>query len=252
MKWLVIPDMQVPDHDMKALQSVLSFAEHYQPDGVLIVGDELDSPEPSRWNKGYAGEFAGTLQQSIDTCHDILSMISSTTEGPVHLMRSNHGERIRTYLSRYAPALRDLRALDYGTLLGLDDLGITYHDKPFEFAKGWVLAHGDEGSLTQTPGGTALGLAKKWGKSVLCGHTHRAGLQHQHLSLNGRVSQHLFGIEVGHLMMYGNGKSKADYLRAGHANWQQAIAIVEVDGRNVVPTLIPLFNSAVRFGGVTY
>lgn len=248
MKWLVIPDLQVPDQDMKALRSVVEFAAAYEPDGILIVGDELDSPEPSRWNKGYAGEFAGTLQKSIDECHDVLELISRATDGPVHLMRSNHGERIRTYLARYAPALSNLRALDYSTLLGLNELDITYHDKPYEFAKGWVLAHGDEGSLIQTSGGTALGLAKRWGKSVVCGHTHRAGLQHHHLYLNGRPSSLLFGLEVGHLMDI----RKANYLKAGSANWQQAIATVEVAGNTVVPTLIPLFNSRVLWNGVMY
>lgn len=172
MRWLVVPDMQVPDEDRKAVESVTRFIEDYQPDGLLCVGDELDSPEPSRWSKGYAGEFSGTLQRSIDRCHDVLAGFATALgpDKPFHLMRSNHGDRIRTYIDRYAPALGSLRALDYATLLGLGDLGITYHSKPFEFAPGWMLAHGDEGSLIQTSGGTALGLAKKWGRSVVCGH----------------------------------------------------------------------------------
>lgn len=248
--FLVIPDLQVPDHDVKAWKSVIEFAAHLDPDEVLIVGDELDSPQPSRWNKGYAGEYAGTLQRDIDVCHALFDdlILALGKDIPIHLMRSNHGERIRTYLNRYAPALGSLRALDYSTLLGLDELGITYHEKPYEFTKGWVLAHGDEGSLVQTSGGTALGLAKRWGKSVVCGHTHRAGLQHHHLYLNGKPSSLLFGLEVGHLMDI----RKANYLKAGSANWQQAVAVIDVDGVNVTPYLVPLFGSRVRWNGVTY
>lgn len=246
MKWLVISDMQIPDHDAKAVQSVYRFIEWLRPDGLLVVGDELDSPEPSRWNKGYAGEYAGTLQKGIDICHEVLSGFRTALgDGPFHLMRSNHGERVRTYIARYAPALAPLRALDYATLLGFEDLSITYHQRPFEFAPGWVLAHGDEGNLIQTAGGTALGLAKRWGKSVVAGHTHRAGLQHAHLSLNGKTTQHLFGMEVGHLMDV----RKANYLKAGSANWQQAIAVIDVDGKHVQPTLIPMFNSIVNYQG---
>lgn len=247
MKWLVIPDLQVPDHDLKAVASVTRFIEWLQPDGLLCVGDELDSPEPSRWNKGYAGEYAGTLQKGIDTCHDILDGFATALgpNKPFHLMRSNHGERIRTYIARYAPALASLEVLDYQRLLGFDALGITYHEQPYEFAPGWVLAHGDEGSLTQTAGGTALGLAKKWGKSVVCGHTHRAGLQHSHLYLNGRPSSLLFGLEAGHLMDI----RKADYLKAGSANWQQALAVIDVDGKRVHPQLIPMFDSSVTYQG---
>lgn len=244
--WVAVPDMQVPDHDMKAIESLYRFIEAVKPDGLIVVGDELDAPEPSRWNKGYAGEYSGTLQKGIDTCHDILAGFRTALgDGPIHLMRSNHGERVRTYVSRYGPALASLRCLDYSTLLGFDDLDITYHERPFEFAPGWLLAHGDEGSLIQTAGGTALGLAKKWGKSVVCGHTHRAGLQHQHLAVNAKVTSHLFGMEVGHLMRM----DKAGYLKAGSANWQQAFGVLRVEGKTVQPELVPIFNRTVNYHG---
>jgi hypothetical protein len=253
MKWIVISDMQVPFHDPKTISSLYRFIEATQPDGLLVVGDELDSPAPSQWQKGYAGEYSGTLQKEIDDCHGVLQGFRAALgEGPIHLSRSNHGDRIRKYINRYAPALDSLRGLDYSVLLGFAELGITYHRQPFEFAPGWVLAHCDEGPSTQTAGGTALGLAKKWGKSVVGGHTHKAGLQHQHLSLNGKINTQLFGLEVGHLMRFGNGKNSADYLKAGAANWQQATALIEVDGRRVQPTLIPIFNSTVVWNGVTY
>jgi hypothetical protein len=250
MKWLVIPDLQVPDHDRKFCTSVANYIAALKPDGLCVVGDELDAPEPSRWNKNFAGEYAGTLQASISECNLVLATFRDALGAgkPYHLMRSNHGDRIRTYINRYAPALASLESLEYQRLLGFDDIGITYHKRPFEFAPGWVLAHGDEGSLTQTPGGTALGLAKKWNKSVVCGHTHRAGLQHHHSYLNGKPSALLFGLEVGH----GMDIKKADYLKAGSANWQQAIAVIDVDGRNVYPNLIPVFGSRVTVDGVTY
>lgn len=250
MRWVVIPDLQVPDQDDRAVDSTYQFIERTLPDGILIVGDESDQPEPSRWNKGYAGEYAGTLQKGLDKTAAVLRGYRDALgpDKPIHLMRSNHGDRIRTYINRYAPALGSLRVLDYGNLVGLDESGIEYHSRPFEFAPNWVLAHGDEGSLIQTAGGTALGLAKKWGKSVVCGHTHRAGVQHHHLVLNARISRPIFGVETGHLM----DMRKADYLKAGSANWQQAITIIDVDGSHVVPTLIPIINRRVVFDGVTY
>jgi len=60
---IVIPDMQVPYHDSRAVRAVQNFVGDYQPDELYCVGDEADSPEPSRWNKGLAGEFEGTLQK---------------------------------------------------------------------------------------------------------------------------------------------------------------------------------------------
>lgn len=245
-KWLIVPDLQVPDHDTVAIRNVLAFIDFWQPDGVAFVGDELDAPEPSRWNKGYAGEYAGTLQKGIDTCHDVLaSFREAAPEARMILMRSNHGERIRTYINRYAPALGSLRSLDYESLMGFEELGIEYFTQPYEFAPGFVLAHGDEGSLSQTAAGTAMGLAKKWGKSCICGHTHRAGVQHQHLVVNGKVTTHLYGIETGHLMDI----RKANYLKAGSANWQQAITLVEVDGKVSHPTLLLMRDRKINYNG---
>lgn len=247
--WVCIPDLQVPDHDAKAVASVTRFIEWLRPDGLVLVGDELDAPEPSRWNRSMAGEYAGTLQKSINQCHEILAGFRQAAgSAPIHLMRSNHGERIRTYIRRYAPALESLESLEYQRLLGLDELNVTYHQEPYEFVPGWLLAHGDEGGLNQTAGGTALGLAKKWGMSVCAGHTHRAGLQHQHLAVNGKVRRHIFGLEAGHLM----DMRKAGYLKAGSANWQQAIALFEVEGKRVTPTLLPIFGSTVTYQGRSF
>ena len=239
MKFIAVSDMQIPDHDPKAIDILLEYIDGGSWDAVLIVGDELDSPEPSRWNRGMAGEYAGTLQKSIDTCHDVLAQIVDASHGsPVHLMRSNHQGRISTYLNRYAPALASLRALDYSTLLGLGELGITFHDEPWKFTNengGWYLAHGDEGSLISTSGGTALGLAKnRFGTSTLTGHTHKMGLQHAHSSVNGKITRYVWGFECGHLMS----QKKAKYLKAGSANWTQGFGMV-IDGH---PVPVPIIN----------
>jgi hypothetical protein len=45
----------------------------------------------------------------------------------------------------------------------------------------------------------------------------------------------LYGIEVGNLM----NKAKASYTRTV-ANWQMGIAILEWNGKNMTPTLIPI------------
>jgi hypothetical protein len=96
--------------------------------------------------------------------------------------------------------------------------------------------HGDEGSVNQTGGQTALGLAKKTGLSVVCGHTHRAGLLHYTESVSGVSTRTIWGLEVGNLM----DQKKASYLKGGIANWQQAIGVLYIDGQKVTPKLIPI------------
>lgn len=246
---VVLSDMQIPYHDKKAVDAVLEFVEDYQPDELFCVGDEADSPEPSRWNKGRAEEYAGTLQKGLDKTSEIMVAFKEAIgDKPFHVMRSNHGDRIQHYISKYAPALASLRELEYAKLLGYRENEITYHDKIYTFAPGWIMAHGDEGNLVRTAGGTAMALARKTGSSVVCGHTHRLGIQHEHTGYNGKIQNRLYGIEVGHLMDL----SKASYLNTGSANWQQGIAILYIDKGRVVPSVVPITGTSFVVEGQKY
>ena len=246
---VVLSDMQIPYHDKKAVDAVLEFVEDYQPDELFCVGDEADSPEPSRWNKGRAEEYAGTLQKGLDKTSEIMVAFKEAIgDRPFHVMRSNHGDRIQHYISKYAPALASLRELEYAKLLGYRENEITYHDKIYSFAPGWIMAHGDEGNLIRTAGGTAMALARKTGSSVICGHTHRLGIQHEHMGYNGKIQNRLYGIEVGHLMDL----SKASYLNTGSANWQQGIAILYVDKGKVIPSVVPITGTSFVVEGQKY
>lgn len=248
-RFIALPDMQIPYHDKAFIDALMVMVDETQPDALLIVGDELDAPEPSRWNKGFAGEYAPTLQRSINECYEILRDFRGIMGAkPIHLMRSNHGERIQKYISKYAPALASLDSLKYEELLSLSSINITYHAQPYEFAPGFVLAHGDEGGSSQVAGGTALGLARKWNRSVVAGHTHKAGLVHQHAYLNGKPSSLLYGVEVGHAM----DMKKAGYLASGSANWQQAFAVIDVDGKHAIPDLRIVRNKSFILDGKQY
>jgi hypothetical protein len=246
---IVIPDMQIPYHDPRAVRAVQNFVGDYQPDELYCVGDEADSPEPSRWNKGLVGEFEGTLQAGLDRTAAIMKEFKSKLgDKPFHTMRSNHGDRVENYVNRYAPALSSLRELEYSKLLHYSENEITYHDTLWEFTPGWVLAHGDEGTISRQAGGTALALARKIGSSVVCGHTHRAGVQHEHQGYNGKIYNRLYGVEVGHLMDL----SQANYLNTGSANWQQAFTILFIRRGNVTPVVVPINGRSFVVEGKTY
>lgn len=246
---VVLSDMQIPYHDGKVVSAVQSFVKDYQPDELYCVGDEADSPEPSRWTKGSAGEFAGTLQKGLDLTASIMKTFKENINGnPFHVMRSNHGDRIENYVNKFAPALASLRDLEYQRLLGYRDNGITFHDRIWNFAPGWGLAHGDEGSSVRTPGGTALSLARKSGVSIVCGHTHKLGIQHEHQGFNGRLVSRLYGIEVGHMMDL----NKAGYLKHGAANWQTGFGILYIDKGKVTPTVVPINGKSFIVEGKKY
>ena len=246
---VVIPDMQIPSEDRKFVATLTQFVADYGPDELFVVGDESDSPEPSRWAKGTALEYAGTLQEGFDRVFDVMGGFREVIgDRPFHCQRSNHTDRLRTYVNKYASALSSLRSLDIEKQLGYDLLEVTYHKDIWSFAPGWAMAHGDEGSLSQVAGGTALSLARRTGLSIVCGHTHRAGLVHSHAGLNGRITAPLFGMEVGHAMDL----SKASYLKTGAANWQQAFGLLTIKDKRVYPSLVPVINKSFIVDGQTY
>jgi hypothetical protein len=234
---VVLSDLQIPYHDPVALKKVLAFIKWYRPNELWCVGDELDAPEPSRWNKGMAGEYAPTLQDSIDQTYNIMADFRDALgrNKPFIIQRSNHTDRIQTYIRKYAPAFGSLESLKIEELLGYSSLGIQYLHRFKELLPGWVMAHGDEGRSVQVPGSTAMSLAKKLGKSVVCGHTHKLGLQHETTGLYGK-NRTVYGLEVGHLM----DMRQASYLTSGIANWQQGIGILVEKNRKVIPYAVPL------------
>lgn len=246
---VVLSDMQVPYHDPRAVKAVMNFVADYQPDELFCVGDEADSPEPSRWNKGMAGEFEGTLQKGLDKTTSIMvGFKEALGDKPFHTMRSNHGDRVENYVKRYAPALASLRDLEYSKLLRYRENEITYHDKFYQFTPGWVLAHGDEGRANKQPGGTALTLAKQIGASVICGHTHKQGIQHEHTGFGGNIKNRLYGVEVGHLMDL----PQAHYLGQTGANWQQGFTILYTRRGNVTPVNVPINGRSFVVEGEVY
>lgn len=242
---VVISDLQVPLHCEGAVRTLQRFIKATQPDGLLCVGDELDATQISRWVSNSAGEYDisdGGFQGQIDQTVDVLAGFRKAL-GPKKrfiLSRSNHGEsRLLSYIAK-APAFRTLRGLDYAELMQFDRLGITYARQPMEVYPNTLLAHGDEGSMIKTPGGTAMGLARKWGMSTITGHTHKLGWQHDNDSVNGLITRPLWGFEVGHLMNFGGGDSSASYLKAGSANWQMGFGIIKYDKRRGIVQPIPV------------
>lgn len=232
MKTIVlISDLQVPYHDKRAVDSVARFIKAFKPDTVASVGDEMDFQTISRWAHGTPLEYERSIGRDRDATVRVLEQLRVN-----HVIRSNHTDRLFNTVMMRAPGLISLPELELPNFLRMPDLGITYHDKPYELAPGWLLMHGDEGNISQNGGQTALNLAKKTGMSVVCGHTHRMGLMHHSEGYWNRKTRTIWGMEVGNLM----DAKQATYLKGGINNWQQGIGILWVDGRNVTPQLIPI------------
>jgi hypothetical protein len=195
--------LQYPYIKKSYVESLLDYINYVKPDKLLCVGDELDCQTISTYARGTALEFEGSLQKNINGLKGLLKEFRSSIgrSKPFIMQRSNHTARIERYISKFAPAISVIDAIKIENLLGYNDkdINITYNRSLKEFTKGWLLAHGDENQaflakLVQT----ALNLAMKTNKSVICSHTHRQGILRQTYGYGSNQTT-ITGVEVGHL-----------------------------------------------------
>ena len=231
--YVIVPDLQIPHEDSRFVKNLFEYIKDKNPYGVIFIGDNVDCTAPARWNKGTADEFAGTLQYEFDKWRAYGTLLRNFYGGFVGVHFGNHEKRIRSYLLRDAPAFSSLRSLRLENLLSLDELEFTALPDHYDIAPGWVTHHGDYASISDIAGRTAANYSAKIGKSVICGHTHRAGIIAESYGYNGRLKSR-YGVEVGHGML----ESKAHYTN-GVMNWQKAFATLEVvdNGKFIVPSV---------------
>lgn len=248
---VIIPDTQIPYDDRKALKAVIRFIGDTQPDEVIHIGDVADYPQPSRWNKGTAGEFEGSVfADSEQVKRRLLEPLRQVYDGPVGVHEGNHDERPRVYLGKYAPALAESGAFNIENLLDFNSFGVTLLPEFNFVAPGWITTHGHRGqiSLSRIAGATALNAGKRFGASVVMGHTHRQGILSHTFGVAGQVSKVITGMEVGHLM----NQKLASYLKGATGNWQEGFGLLSVDGRYVKPELVPIHRGRFTVDGRTW
>lgn len=239
----VISDLQVPFHDRKAVDAVAqAIADMKGPDDLVVTaGDEMDMQTISRWSQGTALEWERSIGKDRDLTHQVLKDLQVQV-----CIRSNHTDRLYNSMMKRLPGLIGLPELELPNFLGLPELGIHYSEDAYPVAPDWNLMHGDEAGMSQVAGQTAAGLVKKVGTSVVCGHTHRLGLQPYTTSVNGKVTRTLWGFEVGNLM----DMTKAKYAKTH--NWQQGFGLLYVDGTHVTPCPIPIQKKSFVIEGERY
>ena len=225
---VIVSDLQVPFHDEVAVKNLTGFIKKFKPDQVVTIGDEMDMQELGRWSEGKADWFAQTLDENRNLTVDILWDLQVSD-----MIRSNHTDRLYNQIATKIPALGSLPELRFERFMKMDELGIKFWKEPMPIAPGWVAVHGDHTPIKPQGGLSALEGARRRGKNVISGHTHRAGRSAFTEASGGRLGRVLHGVEVGNLMDF----KQAAYTK-GTANWQQAFAIMYVNKANVQVDII--------------
>lgn len=248
---VVLPDIQFPFHNPRQVASVIRFIGEYQPDEVVQIGDLMDYPQTGRWTKDTRAEFEGSvLKDSKKAVEQMLAPLREEYAGPVTVLEGNHDLRPRTYLEKYAPALAETNVFDLDVLLEFEDYDINFVRDWYDFAPKWTFTHGHLGGvgISRYAGGTAMNLARKFQRSIICGHTHRQGVISETRGRPGQTTT-ISGVEVGHMMQ----PKAASYLKGAAGNWQAGFTVVHVDGKNVTTQLVPMNgNGFFNFQGEQY
>ena len=246
---LIVPDTQLPFDDRKALKAVIQAIGDIQPDEVIHIGDLMDYPTPSRWTKGTAVEFSKVVKAHGEQAKTrFLKPLREVYSGPVGIHEGNHDLRPREYLTKYAPALAEFEdSFHFENLLDFDGFGVKLLPEFNDVAPGWVTTHGHRGgiNLSQIAGNTALNAAKKFGTSVVMGHTHRMGIGSYTYGVGGSARAVVTGMEVGNLM----DMKQAGYLKGGTGNWQQGFGLLTVEGQHVKPEVVPISRGSFSVDG---
>lgn len=245
---VILPDFQMPYDDRKIVRALVRFIGDTQPDEVVHIGDLMDFPQPSRWNKGTRGEFEGSIFADCEQAKTrFLGPLRDVYDGPVGIHEGNHDERPRDYLAKYSPALAESGAFNIETLLDFDGFGVTKLPVFYDVAPGWLSTHGHLGGvrLSQIAGQTALNAAKRMLSSVVCGHTHRLAKSSFTYGHGGKSKLVVTGMEVGNAM----DMRLAGYLKHGTANWQQGFGLLTVDGQHVKAEPVPILKGKFTVDG---
>lgn len=192
---LVLPDMQVgfrrnmvtgeltSIHDRKAMDVALQIARYIKPDRIVLLGDNLDLPQESKYPTG--PEFFFTTQAAAVELAWWLAQfrdIDPTME--IDYIAGNHDIRAEKALMMNAISAYGLKSVDdlngppllsIPKLLGLDKLNITYHPN-YPHGKvvlndNLVCIHGE--TAKSESGATVSAVVKDTRVSVIQGHIHR-------------------------------------------------------------------------------
>jgi predicted phosphodiesterase len=227
---VILSDLQVPFEDVHVTRNISKFLATFKPDQTVTIGDEIDFQTISKWSDGTPGAYEQTLGDDRDRCVELLWEL-----GVTDCIRSNHTDRLYNIIMKKIPSFLSLPELRFEKFMKFDELGITFHKKPMQLAPNWVAVHGDHSPIKSQGGLSAMEAARRNGKNVISGHTHRAGRTSFSEASGGRLGRVLHGVEVGNLMDF----SKALYGGStGSFNWQQAFAIMYIHGKNVQVDLI--------------
>lgn len=174
-KVLVLSDLHVPYHDVRAIKSAVTYAkEEFNPNVLFLNGDFADFFSISRWEKDPKQR---NLAQELGVVEDCLSWLKAEFPRARRIYKlGNHEERWDKYLWEKAPELLGVASVRFEEVLHLDKWGYEIVDNQRIVMLGELPAyHGHElPKGMASPVNAARGLYMRTAHSGIMGHLHRS------------------------------------------------------------------------------
>jgi len=218
-KAIVIPDMQVPYHDEKAVKCVEKYMKDNKWDYYINLGDFVDNFTISKYNKDAPGLVEGkTVMNDLNQAKEILErqlkiVRKNNSKVECYYLEGNHERRAYDYVNKH-PDLKGL--IEPENALKLKENGVKY-------LRSW--SHNENlkiGSATFTHGRYATThhakkMVETFDGNVFYGHMHDTNAYNK-TCLGDKDSK--IGQSLGCLCEY---PKEVDYTKGAPKNWQQAV-----------------------------
>lgn len=241
---LVFGDVHIPFEDARAVDVMLRFASHLQPDVIILGGDIIDCYELSRFPKD--PRRGASFRAELEKGREFLERVrSACPKSKIQYVIGNHEFRLKSYIIKQAPALAGANGSTIQSLLGMDKLrvecieneGDQFIDTYTTFG-GILIGHFDV--LSSLPGNTARRLLDIYSESCIQGHTHSMASACKTVYPDKQI----MGFENGCLC-----DLKPSYCTP--RNWVQGFTVIHKEkiGKYYQVQQIPMFNHQFRYGG---
>lgn len=232
MKIAFPTDEHYPFQDEWAIEVALQIVQDFDPDIRVAGSDGIDFYSISKFQKNPKRLLS--LQDDIDQwITGQQAWNDAAPNAAAYFLRGNHEDRLRKYLWDH-PEISSLRSLQIHELLALDELGVrwreTQEDNELEIFERLVIRHGDTVRKHSAYSARAELESEFYARTVLTGHTHRAGA-HFATTRNGVVTAY----ECFCLC-----DLNPHYLRS--TNWQQGIVLAEISENAIEISQIPFYR----------
>ena len=242
---VLIPDIQVPQHDGRAVEVALKLIRYIKPTQACFLGDVICCDSVSKYPKSSWHEAALTLKEEIKHTNILLDRFdlefkeSGTKE--IYYIEGNHEERLLLWILKNAQSLGDLDSMRIDTQLRLKDRGYKYiptTEQPLEIGK-FNIAHGYYINMYH-----AAKTMKKTGRNTFYGHAHDWQV---HTSDHFRDDNPRISMSCGCLCDF-----KQSYLHSRPTNWIHGLGIIYYDKDGFTPYFIPIVNYRAIWDGKVF